>query len=102
LIDERGQYSKTIFRKIKNYPEKNVSLIECELFTGRTHQIRVHLKSEGHFIVGDDLYGGDDKIEGVERQFLHAYKIKFTHPVSNEEISLEIPIYEDMKKFLED
>ena len=102
LIDERGQYSKTIFRKVKNYPKKNVSLIECELFTGRTHQIRVHLKSEGHFIVGDDLYGDGSKIEGVERQFLHAYKIKFTHPVSNEEISLEIPIYEDMKKFLED
>ena len=101
IIDERGQESKTVFRLIKNFPEKNVSLIECELFTGRTHQIRVHLKSEGHTIVGDDLYGDGNKIEGVERQFLHAYKIKFTHPVSNEEMSFEIPMYDDMRIFLE-
>ncbi|WP_147002686.1 RluA family pseudouridine synthase [Leptotrichia wadei] len=102
IIDERGQYAKTAVKVLKTYPEKNVTLVECELFTGRTHQIRVHLKSIGHTIVGDELYGnGLNKELGINRQFLHAYKVKFTHPVSKEEIELEIPIFTDMKDFLE-
>ncbi len=102
IIDERGQYAKTAVKVIRRFPEKNVTLIECELFTGRTHQIRVHLKSIGHTITGDELYGrGLDKERGITRQFLHAYKVKFTHPSKNEEIELEIPISEDMAEFLE-
>uniref|UniRef100_UPI0028DB0CFE RluA family pseudouridine synthase n=1 Tax=Leptotrichia wadei TaxID=157687 RepID=UPI0028DB0CFE len=102
IIDERGQYARTAVKVLKTYPEKNVTLVECELFTGRTHQIRVHLKSIGHTIVGDELYGnGLNKELGINRQFLHAYKVKFTHPASKEEIELEIPIFTDMKDFLE-
>ena len=87
---------------MKTYPEKNATLVECELFTGRTHQIRVHLKSIEHTIVGDELYGnGLNKELGINRQFLHAYKVKFTHPVSKKEVELEIPIFSDMKEFLE-
>ena len=101
IIDERGQYAKTAVRPLKKYPEKNVTLAECELFTGRTHQRRVHLKSVGHTIVGDELYGkGIDEKRGIKRQFLHAYKVKFTHPVKKEEIELEIPLFDDMKEFL--
>jgi len=102
IIDERGQYAKTAVKVLKTYPEKNVTLVECELFTGRTHQIRVHLKLIGHTIVGDELYGnGLNKELGINRQFLHAYKVKFTHPASKEEVELEIPIFTDMKDFLE-
>ena len=102
IIDERGQYAKTVVKVLKTYPEKNVTLVECELFTGRTHQIRVHLKSIGHTIVGDELYGnGLNKELGINRQFLHAYKVKFTHPTLKKEIELEIPMFEDMKEFLE-
>lgn len=102
IIDERGQYAKTAVKVLKTYPEKNVTLVECELFTGRTHQIRVHLKSIGHTIVGDELYGnGLNKELGINRQFLHAYKVKFTHPASKEEVELEIPMFADMKEFLE-
>ena len=102
IIDERGQYAKTAVKVLKTYPEKDVTLVECELFTGRTHQIRVHLKSIGHTIVGDELYGnGLNKELGINRQFLHAYKVKFTHPASKEEVELEIPIFNDMKDFLE-
>ena len=102
IIDKRGQYAKTAVKVLKTYPEKNVTLVECELFTGRTHQIRVHLKSIGHTIVGDELYGnGLNKELGINRQFLHAYKVKFTHPASKEEIELKIPIFTDMKDFLE-
>lgn len=102
IIDERGQYAKTAVKVLKTYPEKDVTLVECELFTGRTHQIRVHLKSIGHTIVGDELYGnGLNKELGINRQFLHAYKVKFIHPASKEEVELEIPIFTDMKDFLE-
>lgn len=102
IIDERGQYAKTAVKVLKTYHEKNVTLVECELFTGRTHQIRVHLKSIGHTIVGDELYGnGLNKELGINRQFLHAYKVKFTHPAIKEEVELEIPIFTDMKDFLE-
>ena len=102
IIDERGQYAKTAVKVLKTYPEKNATLVECELFTGRTHQIRVHLKSIGHTIVGDELYGnGLNKELGINRQFLHAYKVKFTHPASKKEVELEIPIFSDMKEFLE-
>ena len=101
IIDERGQYAKTAIKVLKVYPEKNVTLVECELFTGRTHQIRVHLKSIGHTIVGDELYGkGLNKELGINRQFLHAYKVKFIHPAFKKEIELEIPIFKDMKEFL--
>ena len=102
IIDERGQYAKTAIKVLKTYPKKNVTLVECELFTGRTHQIRVHLKSIGHTIVGDELYGnGLNKELGINRQFLHAYKVKFTHPAIKKEVELEIPIFSDMKEFLE-
>ncbi|BBM41825.1 pseudouridine synthase [Leptotrichia wadei] len=102
IIDERGQYAKTAVKVLKTYPEKNATLVECELFTGRTHQIRVHLKSIGHTIVGDELYGnGLNKELGVNRQFLHAYKVKFTHPATKKEVELEIPMFTDMKEFLE-
>jgi len=102
IIDERGQYAKTAVKVLKTYPEKNVTLVECELFTGRTHQIRVHLKYIGHTIIGDELYGnGLNKELGINRQFLHAYKVKFTHPASKKEVELEIPMFTDMKEFLE-
>lgn len=102
IIDERGQYAKTAVKVLKTYPEKNATLVECELFTGRTHQIRVHLKSIGHTIVGDELYGkGLNKELGINRQFLHAYKVKFTHPATKKEVELEIPMFMDMKEFLE-
>ncbi|WP_455042626.1 RluA family pseudouridine synthase [Leptotrichia buccalis] len=102
IIDTRGQYAKTAIKVLKVYPEKNVTMVECELFTGRTHQIRVHLKSIGHTIVGDELYGkGLNKELGINRQFLHAYKVKFIHPAFKKEIELEIPMFKDMKEFLE-
>ena len=102
IIDERGQYAKTAMKVLKTYPERNVTLVECELFTGRTHQIRVHLKSIGHTIIGDELYGNGLNTElGINRQFLHAYKVNFTHPATKKEIELEIPMFTDMKTFLE-
>lgn len=69
-----GQFSKTDFTVVKKclIEEKKCLLIECNLFTGRTHQIRVHLASTGHPILGDQLYGG----AAAERMYLHACKLK--------------------------
>lgn len=79
IIDDRGQYAKTVVRPLKYIEDKDISLIECELFTGRTHQIRVHLKSIGHPILGDKLYNSTS-LHKVKRQMLHAYSLEFNHP----------------------
>jgi 23S rRNA pseudouridine1911/1915/1917 synthase len=97
-ILDTGQYAKTVIKTIKRNEEKNITLAECELFTGRTHQIRVHLSNEGHPILGDKLYG--DGSDNVKRQMLHSYKISFIHPRTKEVKEIEIGMYEDMKDFI--
>ena len=79
--------------------KNNMSLVECKLETGRTHQIRVHMASIGHSIIGDDLYGSSSPL--INRQALHAYKIKFIHPVFRKKMLIESEIPDDMKKVLE-
>jgi 23S rRNA pseudouridine1911/1915/1917 synthase len=74
------------------------SLLECHLYTGRTHQIRVHMRHIGHQVVGDQLYGrGDDRQNlGLKRQFLHSWHIRFDHPVTGETIELADKLPEDL------
>jgi 23S rRNA pseudouridine1911/1915/1917 synthase len=102
---------------ITNYQTKEIffsnlaSLVECNLETGRTHQIRSHLESEKHSIIGDQLYNSCKKtlpkdlpkevaelIKNFPRQALHSYKISFLHPRSSQEISFEIDLADDIKK----
>ena len=97
ILDE-GQYAKTVVKTIKRNEDKNITLAECELFTGRTHQIRVHLSNEGYPILGDKLYGDID--DNVKRQMLHSYKVSFIHPRTKEIKELEIGMYDDMKEFM--
>ena len=84
---------KEIFRK--------AALLEVEPLTGRTHQIRVHLSSIGHPIVGDKLYGGA-KPQGprAPRQMLHAWRLRFRHPRTREELAFEAPLPEDFEELL--
>ncbi len=94
LVNEtQGKYSKTIFTIDKVFD--HYTLLNCKLTTGRTHQIRAHLKSVNHPIVGDALYGGVDKAVKTNGQLLFAYKIQFVHPVTcqNMEFSVELPTY---------
>lgn len=77
----------------------NYTLIELQLATGRTHQIRVHMSWLQHPLVGDDLYGGE-LVEGMDRQALHALKLEFYHPITNELLSFKAPIPTDMTNFL--
>lgn len=73
------------------------SAVECEPVTGRTHQLRVHLASIGHPIVGDDLYGGGALLP---RQALHAFSLSLVHPITGEALTLTAPLPTDMEDFL--
>jgi len=94
LVDEKnGKYSYTDFFVQESYD--NYTLLRCVLKTGRTHQIRVHLKSKNKAIVGDELYGGVDKNIKTNGQLLFAYKLSFVHPTTKETMtfSVDLPTY---------
>ena len=94
-IVNNGRESSTEYRVAERYPLFDYLSIMPK--TGRTHQIRVHLYSLGHPVAGDSLYGG--RINGLERQFLHAESISFTHPVDNILMEFKSPLAEDLLKF---
>lgn len=98
VVAESGQPSRTQYKVISEF--NDFSLLRFVLETGRTHQIRVHSNFMGHPLVGDELYGG--LLSGDHpRQFLHAYKLEFTHPMTGERISLKAPLPDDMREFIE-
>ena len=88
-------------------PQGNLTLVECELETGRTHQIRVHLASIGHALLGDEVYGGVNNKHYtthkalIDGQCLHARKLTLTHPRTKEIMSFEAPLPENMKNLIE-
>jgi len=92
----RGRVAKTDYRVLQS--GAGVSLIECAIHSGRTHQIRVHLHHIGHPVIGDSLYG--KKVAG-QRQMLHSWKLGFTHPRTNEQISFEAPLPTDFRLRME-
>jgi 23S rRNA pseudouridine1911/1915/1917 synthase len=76
------------------------SLLRLKLETGRTHQIRVHLQAIGHPVLGDPEYGGGETL-GLRRQFLHATRLAFAHPISGERIEVRSPLPDDLQAALE-
>lgn len=113
-----GDYGK---EAITHYTVKErfnyVTLVECVLETGRTHQIRVHMKHIGHPLFNDDFYGGDKIVKGTiyskykqfadncfaicRRQALHAQTLGFVHPITNEELFFEASVPEDISKVID-
>ncbi|MDR1310539.1 MAG: RluA family pseudouridine synthase [Burkholderiaceae bacterium] len=99
-VQEGGMQSHTVFNVVRRYAE--FTLLEAELKTGRTHQIRVHLAANGHVIAGDDKYGDfalnrqlQKKAHGkLDRMFLHAYQVQFIHPQTHERITVTAPLPE--------
>ena len=91
-VDENGEKAITEYEVLKNFNINGEDLTEvkCILRTGRTHQIRVHMASINHPILGDTLYGKESNL--IDRQALHAYKIKFIHPITKKEIEVISPI----------
>jgi 23S rRNA pseudouridine1911/1915/1917 synthase len=113
--EEKGKWSVTHFKVLERL--SNVTLIECRLETGRTHQIRVHMKSIGHPLFADETYGGDYAVKGTtftkykqfvencftlcSRQALHARSLGFIHPKTGKEVFFEAPLPDDMASMIE-
>jgi 23S rRNA-/tRNA-specific pseudouridylate synthase len=76
----------------------DTSLVQCELVTGRTHQIRVHLAASGWPIVGDPAYGVPH--DAIGRQALHAWRLDLSHPVTGAPLTLTAPIPDDIRRLL--
>ena len=88
-VDRDGRVAKTAFKVLERF--QKYTLVEYELFTGRTHQIRVHSSFIHHPVVGDPVYGGSNKF-GLDGQLLHAFKLVLSHPRSGEIMTFEAPI----------
>ena len=106
--ESTGRASVTIFRRERTWPAHDppLALVEAELETGRTHQIRVHLAHAGHALAGDDKYGDFAwnralAREGLKRMFLHARGMTFKHPASGERMKVESPLPEDLQSYLD-
>lgn len=95
-----GRYAKTAFSKIETSFDNRYELIAAKLYTGRTHQIRVHLNSIGRHIFGDNLYGFKGQNAKIDRVFLHAYILYLIHPRTNKKMRFLAKIPEDMENFL--
>ena len=103
-VSDDGQEAETVFHLVAR--REAASLLQAELLTGRTHQIRVHLAHLGHPVLGDDKYGDFElnkalRKKGLKRMFLHAAKLAFDHPASGVRIQLESPLPSDLEKFWE-
>jgi 23S rRNA pseudouridine1911/1915/1917 synthase len=94
--------------KVREYIQDKYSLVEVNIVTGRTHQIRVHFRAIDHPVVGDPKYGFTkvneefQKKHDLKRQFLHAFKLEFTHPFTGEELSFESELPEDLQVILDE
>ncbi len=107
VIDAKGKESISVFHPIKNFQDKDysASLVEVEIKTGRTHQIRVHAKHAKHPIAQDDKYGDPDfndlmKKIGLDRLFLHAKSLTFTNPTTKEIQKVIAPLPSKLEDFL--
>ena len=98
---EHGKYAKTMFKHLALSSDEKTELIACKLFTGRTHQIRVHLESVNRHILGDHIYALSPKIEKSERILLHAYIIYFIHPRTEEKLFFQADFDEYMSNSID-
>ena len=96
-----GRPARTHYRVLTRYRDPaEVTLVECTLETGRTHQVRVHLAAIGHPVVGDARYGGARRTVPVDRPFLHAAQLAFDHPITGERCRFESPLPADLEAAL--
>jgi 23S rRNA pseudouridine955/2504/2580 synthase len=105
-VSADGKPATSIIVPKMNYPACGAALVEIKLLTGRTHQARVHALSIGKPIAGDTKYGDKHfnrrmKLQGLNRLFLHASRLRFTHPATGDRVSIEAPLPEDLQLALE-
>jgi 23S rRNA pseudouridine1911/1915/1917 synthase len=96
-----GRTALTRYKVVRRFAR--ASLLECNLDTGRTHQIRVHMQSLGHPLIGDPVYrrGRGAEATGFKRQALHAARLEFAHPASGARQRFEAPLPEDFRLLLD-
>ena len=109
--DTNARYSLTHYKTLETFLDNSISVVEFNLDTGRTHQIRLHASYIKHPLIGDTIYGGKSRhlkkdygseiknlVDNFPRQALHSYKIKFIQPTTNEEKFFEVPLPQDMQE----
>jgi 23S rRNA pseudouridine1911/1915/1917 synthase len=99
-VRDQGREARTGFEVLEEFTAPVVSLLECRLETGRTHQIRVHLSAIGHPVVGDGAYGGARAGLPLDRPFLHATRLVFDHPVTGARVEVDDPLPADLMAVL--
>ncbi|WP_119168640.1 RluA family pseudouridine synthase [Algihabitans albus] len=113
VVTRNGKAATTRYRLLASYAGGAVSLVECRLLTGRTHQIRVHMAHLGHPLLGDPLYGrakpalmqrlpgaAQERITALGRQALHAKSLGFLHPATQDSLSFESELSDDLKDLI--
>ncbi|MCR5092582.1 MAG: RluA family pseudouridine synthase [Lachnospiraceae bacterium] len=91
----QGKPAETHWKLIRYFPNDQISYVTCTLESGRTHQIRVHMSSIGHPVLGDEIYGGKSrKFTHLQGQCLHAMRLGFVHPITEERIEVDAPLPE--------
>lgn len=102
-VRDDGKYAKTEYERVLYNSIDNYSVVKIKLYTGRTHQIRVHMSHIGHTLLGDDLYATEKEKEYIlkliSRQALHCRKISFLHPITDKLICIEAGVPQDMSCF---
>ena len=93
-VGEDGEFAKTEYWLEEYISDKDISVVKLKLYTGRTHQIRVHMKYRGYSLLGDGLYGGDMRL--IPRQSLHCSNLAFIHPITDEMINVRVDLPNDM------
>ena len=101
ITTRESREARTHFRVLERFQRHTLLLLQLE--TGRTHQIRVHLKAIGHPVVGDATYGSGNVLKGValHRQFLHAYQLEFKQPTTGKTVTLQAPLPTDLQNVLD-
>lgn len=95
-----GSPARTHYEVTDRFPDAGLTLVECVLETGRTHQIRAHLAAIDHPVAGDERYGGS-AVPGLARPFLHAAHLGFSHPTNGHELAFDSPLPEDLREVLQ-
>jgi 23S rRNA pseudouridine1911/1915/1917 synthase len=99
-VRDEGRAARTAYEVRREYEEPAVSLLECRLETGRTHQVRVHLSAIDHPIVGDAAYRGARSSLRIARPFLHAHRLELDHPVTGKRLTFEDPLPAELESVL--
>ncbi|MEI8002275.1 MAG: RluA family pseudouridine synthase [Actinomycetes bacterium] len=99
-VRREGKDARTLYEVVEWFVDPESALVECQLETGRTHQIRVHLAAIGHPVVGDATYGGRRRPIDLARPFLHARRLAFAHPVTGAPCSFSSPLPAELEAVL--